>query len=158
MVLFTKLLYMSTIKLETVINAPIEKVFDLVRSIDLHKASTLGTNEEAIAGRTSGLIELGETVTWRAKHFGVYQELTVQVVELDKPYLFTDMMLKGAFKSMKHIHRFSKSENGTIMTDKFEFTSPLGILGRLANWIFLKRYMTNFLVGKNQELKRVAEA
>ena len=69
---------MSFIKLETYISAPIEKVFDLARSIDLHKVSTLGTNEEAIAGRTTGLIELGETVTWQAKHFGLYQKLTVK--------------------------------------------------------------------------------
>lgn len=148
---------MPIIKLETIINAPIEKVFDLARSIDLHKASTLGTNEEAIAGRTTGLIELGETVTWKAKHFGVYQQLTVKVVEFEKPNVFVDTMLQGAFKSMKHTHRFSESEYGTIMTDEFEFTSPFGIFGKLANALLLKRYMTNFLIRKNEELKRVAE-
>lgn len=148
---------MPIIKLKTIINAPIEKVFDLARSIDLHKVSTLGTNEEAIAGRTTGLIELGETVTWKAKHFGVYQQLTVKVVEFEKPILFIDTMLQGAFKNMKHTHRFSKEEGGTLMIDEFEFISPLGILGTLANWLFLKRYMTNFLIRKNHELKRVAE-
>lgn len=148
---------MPIIKLKTIINAPIEKVFDLARSIDLHKVSTLGTNEEAIAGRTTGLIELGETVTWRAKHFGFYQQLTVKVVEFEKPILFIDTMLQGAFKNMKHTHRFRKAEGGTLMSDEFDFTSPLGMLGTLANWLFLKRYMTNFLIRKNQELKRVAE-
>ena len=95
---------MPKILLETEINAPIDRVFDLARSIDLHKVSTTGTNEEAVAGKTSGLIELNETVTWRAKHFGIYQKLTVKVIEFERPTLFADVMLKGAFKSMRHSH------------------------------------------------------
>ena len=149
---------MSRIELETDIEAPIERVFDLARSIDLHKLSTKGSNEEAIAGKTSGLIELGETVTWRAKHFGVYQKLTVEITELDKPNMFEDIMLKGAFKRMKHTHRFEKTPYGTKMIDQFEFESPLGLLGRWADSLFLKKYMTKFLIDKNKELKRVAES
>jgi hypothetical protein len=51
---------MPVINLHTQINAPIGIVFDLSRSIDLHKISTAHTNEEAIAGVTSGLIGMGE--------------------------------------------------------------------------------------------------
>ena len=148
---------MPIIKLETKITAPVERVFDLARSIDLHKLSTKGTNEEAIAGKTSGLIELNETVTWRAKHFGIYQKLTVKVIEFDRPRLFGDVMIKGTFKRMKHVHRFEKVETGTKMIDEFEFESPLGILGRIADFLFLKRYMTKFLKNKNEELKKIAE-
>ena len=54
---------MPKIKLETEINAPQKIVFDLSRSIDLHKISTKETNEEAIAGVTSGLIGENQSVT-----------------------------------------------------------------------------------------------
>ena len=148
---------MPVIILETVINAPIETVFDLSRSIDLHKLSTQNTNEEAIAGKTSGLIGLDETVTWRARHFGVYQKLTVKITEMKRPVSFTDIMLKGAFASMRHEHTFEEAEGITRMTDKFEFRSPLGPLGRIADSLFLKRYMTEFLKLRNLEIKRVAE-
>jgi ligand-binding SRPBCC domain-containing protein len=149
---------MEKIILETYIEAPIERVFDLSRSIDLHKISTKGTKEEAIDGKTSGLIELNETVTWRAKHLGVFQKLTVVVTKLERPYIFEDKMTKGAFSKMKHTHKFEEAKNGTKMTDIFEFKSPLGILGNLANILFLKSYMTNFLKTKNEELKSVAES
>ena len=149
---------MAKIILETFIDAPIERVFDLARSIDLHKASTKKTNEEAVAGRTSGLIALGETVTWKARHFGVYQYLTVIVTEFDRPNLFADKMIKGAFSSMKHTHRFTREGSGTRMTDIFEFKSPLGLLGRIAESLFLKKYMTEFLIAKNDELKQIAES
>ena len=149
---------MATIRLETYIEAPIERVFDLSRSIDLHKLSTESTNEKAIAGKTSGLIGLGETVTWRAKHLGFYQNLTVQIVEYERPVMFADKMLKGAFASMHHIHQFETVENGTKMRDVFEFSSPFGILGKLVNSLFLKQYMTRFLIMRNQTLKEIAES
>tara|TARA_B100000809_G_scaffold82328_1_gene80655 strand:+ start:683 stop:1156 length:474 start_codon:yes stop_codon:yes gene_type:complete len=148
---------MKEIKLETFIKAPIERVFDLTRSIDLHKQSTPGANEEVVRGRVEGLIELGETVTWRAKHFGVYQELTVEVTGFEKPLLFCDTMKQGVFKSMKHTHRFTRVGMGTVMQDEFEFVSPLGFFGQVADCLFLKHYMTNFLRMKNQKLKDVAE-
>ncbi len=149
---------MPKIKLETLIEAPIERVFDLSRSVDLHKLSTKGTNEEVIDGRTSGLIELGDMITWRAKHFGIYQNLTVKITELDKPNMFSDVMLKGAFKRMKHTHRFKNEGTKTIMIDEFEYISPLGMLGRFADFILLEKYMTKFLISKNKELKFFAES
>ena len=69
---------MPLIVLETRIRAPRERVFDLARSIDAHQSSTSGTSERAVAGVTSGLIGLGEEVTWRARHLGVTQHLTVR--------------------------------------------------------------------------------
>ncbi len=148
---------MEKITLETTVHAPIERVFDLSRSIDLHEISTIGTDEEAIAGRTSGLIELDEYVTWRAKHLGVYQKLTVKITKMERPYFFEDQMLKGAFSKMKHLHQFVSIDEGTKMIDVFEFQSPFGIIGTLVNKLFLKNYMTRFLIVRNQEIKRVAE-
>ena len=149
---------MTEIKLDTHIEAPIERVFDLARSIDLHKLSTTGTNEEAIAGRTQGLIEINETVTWRAKHFGVYQNLTVQVTKMDRPNLFVDKMISGAFSSLEHNHIFEHQGVGTKMTDILQFKSPFGFLGEFADYLFLKKYMTKFLRNKNKELKKFAES
>jgi ligand-binding SRPBCC domain-containing protein len=148
---------MPKIELTTLIHAPIEKVFDLSRSIDLHMESTKQTGEKAIAGRISGLIELDETVTWRAKHFGIWQTLTSKIVEFEFPNLFVDEMVSGAFKSIRHEHHFAASGNQTIMNDVFEFEAPLGILGRIFNKLILTRYMTKLLQERNRVVKEVAE-
>lgn len=148
---------MPTIELHNRINAPIEKVFNLSRSIDLHMESTKQTGEQAIAGRTSGLIELGETVTWRAKHFGIWQDLTSKITEFDQPYFFVDEMVRGAFKSFRHEHHFSQVDGQTLMKDIFVFESPLGVLGKLFNWLTLKKYMTNLLETRNKVIKEAAE-
>ena len=141
----------------TTINAPIEKCFDLSRSIDLHLESTKQTGEEAISGRTSGLIELSETVTWQAKHFGIRQTLTSKITEFDYPNLFVDEMVDGAFKSIRHEHHFTRVDDHTLMKDVFMFESPLGILGRIANFLFLKKYMIKLLRERNRVIKEVAE-
>src|SRR5512136_1344826 len=127
---------MPVIELSTVIRAPREQVFDLARSIDAHQDSTGGTDERAVAGVTRGLIGMGDEVTWEARHFGVRQRLTVRVTAFDRPTHFQDIMISGAFKSMVHDHEFAGHPTGTLMRDRFEFTSPLGLLGRIADRFF----------------------
>ncbi len=158
---------MPHIHLITHINAPIERCFDLARSIDLHKLSTGNTEEEAIAGTTTGLIGLNETVTWRAKHFGVRQTLTSKITAFEHPHFFVDEMLEGAFKSIYHKHTFHSAPlssrrgaggEATIMTDDFHFESPLGILGSIANKLVLTKYLTELLSERNKMIKEFAEA
>ena len=114
--------------------------------------------EEAIKGKTSGLIGKGEWVTWRAKHFGFYQTLTSKIVEFERPDHFVDEMIKGAFKSFRHQHYFTKSDLGTLMIDYFEYKSPLGFLGNLADSLFLEKYMKKLLEKRNQTIKEFAES
>jgi ligand-binding SRPBCC domain-containing protein len=147
----------SQILLATHINAPIKKVFDIVRNIDVHVESTKHTGEQAIAGRTSGLIELGETVTWRAKHFGIWQNLTSKITEMGYPNYFTDIQVEGAFKSFTHEHYFYPILNQTVMRDIFTFESPGGLLGDAVNYLFLSKYMTRLLLKRNEVIKQIAE-
>jgi ligand-binding SRPBCC domain-containing protein len=149
---------MAKIYIETLINAPIERGFDLSLNIDLHKLSMVHTNEEAIAGRTSGIIKEGEWVTWRAKHLGITQKLTVKITKVERPRYFRDEMVKGAFKSMAHEHIFEPKGDRTLMIDVFEFESPFGPIGRLFNALFLENYMRKLLTERNDVIKRVAES
>jgi ligand-binding SRPBCC domain-containing protein len=149
---------MPVIELSTVIHAPRERVFDLARSIDAHQDSTGGTEERAVAGVTKGLIDLNEEVTWQAWHMGVRQRLTVRVTGFDRPSYFQDVMIAGAFKSMVHDHWFVEHPDGTLMRDRFEFQSPLGFLGAMADRLFLTTYMRRFIVRRNEVLKQLAES
>ncbi|MGB0839281.1 MAG: SRPBCC family protein [Chitinophagales bacterium] len=149
---------MPSIKIETNISAAKNIVFDLARSIDLHKISTQQTNKEAIAGVTSGLIGRNDWVTWRAKHFGVYQTLTSKITAFKEPDYFVDEMEQGIFKHFKHEHLFEEIQGKTLMTDIFDYESPLGILGKIADALFLKQYMTKLLEKRNAIIKDFAES
>ncbi len=152
---------MPTLEIKTMIKSDLKTCFDLARNIDFHQESLEHSNESAIAGKTSGLIEMGEWVTWEARHFGVAQKLTSKITEFESPNYFVDEMVSGAFKSFKHEHIFKESYDNKfdihLMTDIFHFQSPFGVLGKLANIIFLKRYMTNLLATRNALLRQKAE-
>lgn len=149
---------MPVIRLETFINAERAIVFDFARSIDLHQISTAHTNERAIAGKTSGLIELNESVTWEARHLEIVQRLTSKITAMKHPEYFVDEMVSGAFKSFKHEHTFELQGEGTLMVDLFDYVSPMGILGKVADTLFLKRYMAKLLTIRNQVIKEHSEA
>jgi ligand-binding SRPBCC domain-containing protein len=149
---------MPRIELVTVIAAPIEKVFDLSRNIDVHQQSQARNQEKAIAGKTSGLIEEGEEVTWEAVHFGVRQRLTSRIVVMKRPSHFRDSMVAGAFKRFDHDHFFESVPSGhTLMKDVFDYTAPLGLLGHLADAPFLKRYMRRLFEERNAIIREIAE-
>ena len=97
-------------------------------------------------------------VTWEARHFGVHQRLSVRVTAFDRPNHFPDAMVCGAFSTMVHDHSFEEHPDGTLMRDHFEFTSPMGILGAMADWLFLTAYMRRFLTRRNAILKQLAES
>lgn len=149
---------MPKIELITEIKAPIDICFDLSRSIDLHKRSVQHTKEEAIDGITSGLIGPNEFVTWRAKHFGIWLNLTSKITEFNRPYYFVDEMVDGLFKSFRHEHHLKEKGDNTILIDYFSFQSPLGLLGSFVDMIVMEKYMTKFLKQRNKIIKEVAES
>ena len=148
---------MAKIHLTSFIAAPIERVFDLSRSINLHQISTASSNEKAIDGVLTGLINKDETVTWQAKHLFKTRLFTSKITAMQSPVSFTDEMVKGDFKSFHHEHHFKAAANGTIMIDIINFESPYGKIGKIANAIFLKSYLQKFLIKRNIVIKEYAE-
>lgn len=148
---------MTIITLSTAIKAPIETVFNNARDIDLHIQSASKTNEKAIAGKASGLIEKGETVTWKGKHFGLYLQHQSIISEMNFPTYFVDQQLKGNFKSFKHEHFFEEKNGFTIMQDKLQYETPFGMFGKLFNRLLLKKHLVKFLIYRNEILKETSE-
>ena len=149
---------MPVIHLETLIAAPPERCFDLSLSVDLHRQSVAHTDERPVAGVTTGIMRLGDTVTWEAVHFGVKQHLTTKITAYERPRYFIDEMIQGIFRELKHHHAFIPEPAGTLMIDTFTFRAPLGVLGRVTEALFLTRYMRGLLLTRNRYLKQVAEA
>ncbi|WP_415373778.1 SRPBCC family protein [Patiriisocius sp. Uisw_017] len=148
---------MTTIELLTKIEAPIESIFNLSRDIDFHMESASQTKEVAIAGKTKGLISLGETVTWRGKHFGFYLKHTSKIIKMATPQTFTDIMIEGHFIYFCHDHFFEENDGVTLMKDMLRYKTPYGIFGRIFNVLFLKSHLREFLIKRNEAIKRKAQ-
>ncbi|ACT94932.1 SRPBCC family protein [Dyadobacter fermentans] len=149
---------MPTILLQTPIEASPEICYKLSLNVDLHKISASRTGEHIVAGVASGIMKLGDSVTWRAKHFGIWQTLTTKITFAEPYVQFVDEMTQGAFKSMKHEHFFEPTGTGTVMKDVFRFQSPFGLAGRFFNHLILENYMREFLIERNRQIKEIAES
>jgi ligand-binding SRPBCC domain-containing protein len=145
------------IHLETLIAAPPERCFDLSRSVDLHQASMTKSGERAVAGVTTGLMELGDTVTWEAHHLGADRRLTTRITEMDRPHCFVDEQVVGPFKSFRHVHMYFAVPDGTLMTDDCTYTVPFRWFGTLLERAILGGYMRELLETRNAHIKQVAE-
>ncbi|MWV43337.1 cell division protein [Paenibacillus sp. HJL G12] len=149
---------MIAVMTETLIDVPADVCFDLARNIQLHTETVWKhTKEKAIAGTTSGMIGAGEFVTFQATHFLIRQKLTSKISEYQRPFLFTDVMVKGAFKSLRHEHTFEDVQGKTCMKDKLIFEAPFGVIGWMTERVILKKYMKSFLEHRNRQLKLLAE-
>lgn len=148
---------MAAIVLETVVHAPAERCFDLARSIDLHVATQKKNAEAAVGGRTSGLIDLGEEVTWSARHFGVRWRMTARITAFERGRSFRDEAVRGPFARFEHDHIFVPSGEQTIMIDRLAFESPFGPLGWLADRAFMRRHLTKLLAERAEAIRTCAE-
>jgi len=148
---------MPTITVDTLVRATPERVFDAARDLDLHLTSMSDTGERAVAGRTSGLIEMGERVTWEARHFGIRQRFTSEITSLDRPRHFRDSMVRGAFRSFVHDHYFEPVAGGTTMRDVLTFSSPFGVLGKLVDRWVMTSYLRRLLTRRGAAIKQAIE-
>lgn len=162
----------STFTVVTPSSHAAERLFDLSLSIDEHLGSMADSGEQAIDGVTSGQIDLGETVTWRARHFGIWFTMTSQITEHDRPRRFVDEQITGPFRSFRHVHDFSSEVHGSAgaglttiggtaprastMTDTITVTSPL--FGRLAERLILVPYLRRLIRQRNRHLLAVLDA
>lgn len=140
----------STLVVVTPSAASPERLFDVSLSIDEHLGSMADSGERAVAGVTSGFIGLGESVTWRARHFGVWFTMTSRIEELERPRAFVDQQVRGPFKAFRHEHLFEALGTGTLMTDTITLASPLG--GRLAERLILVPYVRRLILQRNRHL------
>ena len=128
-----------------------ERLFDVSLDIDAHLASMSASDERAVGGVTAGPIGLGETVTWRARHFGVRFTMTSRITALQRPGRFVDEQIRGPFRSFRHEHLFEEDgDGGTVMTDTISLASP--VLGALAERLVLVPYLHRLLVQRNRHL------
>jgi len=148
---------MPILEVLTRIAAPPARCFYLALSVDLHAVSTRQTQEQVVGGVRSGLLHLGDEVTFRARHFGIWQTLTSKITAYEAPAYFCDEMQQGAFKTMRHEHYFEPEGPVTLMRDVFEFASPLGVLGKLADALMLSAYLRRFLAQRGAVVKHYAE-
>jgi ligand-binding SRPBCC domain-containing protein len=149
---------MPKIHVTTFINAPIERVFNLSRSLALSKMAIKGGTEQLLSSSSANMLGAGETITLRAKHLGKTREITARVTDFTLPDGYAEEQIKGDLKSYRHEYHFKKVDNGTIMIDLVEYEGPRDVAGSLAGKFFLKSYFEENIKKKNELIRQYAES
>lgn len=148
---------MGSIRLKTRIAAAQQVCFNLARSVEMHLASTARTGERVVSGKRGGLLELGESVTWEARHLGLKMRQSSMITRAEPPHVFVDESVSGPLRAMRHVHEFVRQPEGTLMVDTFDYRLPAGIFGRVADRLLVQRYLRRFLKERADFLKAEAE-
>jgi ligand-binding SRPBCC domain-containing protein len=148
---------MASIRVETVIQAPMDRCFDLARSVEAHLASTAKTKERVVDGRKEGLFELGDSVTWEATYFGLRMRQGSTITRSEPPHVFVDEGTTGPLGNFRHVHQFVPEHGATLMVDTFEYELPTSLGGRLADRLLVERRLRRLLTDRAAYLKAEAE-
>ena len=140
-----------------VVPATVQETFDASLNVDFHLESFKDTGEEIVGGVEGGVMADGDTVTWRARHFGIWWKMTSIISEYDPPGYFVDQQHKGPFKSFRHEHHLTAEGTGTRVEDVVTFTAPFGPIGWIVERLVLARYMTALITTRNEALRRFLE-
>ena len=144
---------------QIIIRAPIIRVFDLVRSVDAHTATSSTIGGQAVAGRTSGLAELNDVTTYSARFFGLRFKLATRVTALNPPHSMTETLARGLFSEFGHVYTLRPLESGAVeLTDLFSFRSPAGVIGALFDRMILKPVMIRAMTDRLEGLRQIAES
>lgn len=80
--------------------------------------SSMGSSgERVVTGVRSGTMELGQTVTWQARHLGLPFRMTSRITAYERPSRLVDEQVRGPFASWWHEHCFEQDTGHTLMTD-----------------------------------------
>ena len=84
--------------------------------------------------------------------------MTTEITAMERPAYFQDTMVQGVFRTMQHDHYFrAVSAASTGMSGVFVFEAPLGVLGRVAEFALLRRYMRALLRERNAVIREIAQ-
>ena len=149
---------MGRIVVRTRVRAPAARCFELARDVGVHCRTSAFVGERVLPpGRTEGLLELGDSIRFEGRHFGVRLQMTAAVVEMVPPHLFVDRATGGGFKWLRHVHEFVEYDGGTEMIDRLEWRTSWGVLGTVADRLVIERHMMRYLTTKQNAFKTLAE-
>jgi len=141
---------MTTIRLTTWVNAPVERCFLLATRRDFPSSSHANGAHAA----SQGSLVVGDQLSWKAGNRSY-----VSRIDAMRPYsYFREVMVEGIFSHFEHDHHFARMDDGTRVRDEIRFSTRLGPLGRIFEMTMLRAALGRMLISRNSELKRLAES
>lgn len=93
--------------------------------------------------KTPGRIEMrkGVEIDYTIRWLGLPMKWRTLITGYQPPHMFSDEQLKGPYVLWRHRHTFVETPEGTLVADQVEYALPMGVLGRIAHAVMVKRQL-----------------
>lgn len=125
------------------IKASIDEAWEYFSTpLNLSKITPSYMNFEILSDLRDGKMYPGQIIQYKVRPIAnIPLSWTTEITHvIDKKY-FVDEQRFGPYRFWHHQHWFESNENGVLMTDTVHYALPLGILGRLANSLFVAKQL-----------------
>lgn len=85
----------------------------------------------------------GQIISYKIKILGgIKVNWVTEITHVKDLYYFVDEQRFGPYALWHHQHHFKEIEGGVEMVDEVNYAIPFGLIGRLANWLFVGRQVS----------------
>jgi len=86
---------------------------------------------------------------------GIKMTWLTEITHVQVPNYFVDEQRFGPYALWHHQHRFTEVDGGVEMVDEVNYAIPLGILGRIANAVFVKHELDRIFDYRYEALEKL---
>lgn len=149
---------MAHIEVSTVISAPRPEVFDLLT--DPKRLPALLSQHLEVTVETPNVpLKRGSEFQFTMTRFGLSQKIRLKVEDYLKDSRLVYRQAEGLFESWTHIVRCEDyGDRQTLVTDLVDYQVPLGLLGFIADDLYVKRDMRQILESRLERAKELVHS
>lgn len=139
------------------IPAPLDAVWDFISSpVNLKLIAPPQMGFEIVTQSLPDRMMAGMIIEYRVKPMaGIPTTWVTEITQVrDKEY-FIDVQQVGPFAFWHHQHILEQQENGVLMTDIISYKPPLGLLGSLANLLFVRRQLESIFTHRKRAIENI---
>jgi ligand-binding SRPBCC domain-containing protein len=87
--------------------------------------------------------------------FGIPLHWQTEIKQVQKPYSFKDIQLKGPYRCWEHTHTFAETDKGVLMKDEVKYQLPFGPLGTLVHALVVKKKLEALFNYRKAAIERI---
>ena len=101
------------------------------------------------------IMDKGQTIEYTIKLRGFSMRWSSIISLYNPPYSFIDEQVMGPYSKWHHTHKFTEIDDGTLIEDDVIYRIPLGWIGKLANYIFVKNDLEKIFQYRKEKIIKI---
>ncbi|MBE50204.1 MAG: hypothetical protein CMP51_00670 [Flavobacteriales bacterium] len=142
---------------EITIQEDMEKIWDFMSSPkNLEKITPEEMTFKITSENTDEKMYPGMIISYKVTPLkGIPMEWITEITQVQKNKFFIDEQRIGPYKMWHHQHIFEKTNFGIKMKDIVTYVPPFGIIGKIANGVFIKNQVNKIFDFRTVALKKI---